>query len=375
MTPKRDRPLLLTPGPLTTSAATKEAMLGDWGARDDEFVRTTTGVRARLLALAGAEASHVCVLLQGSGTFAIEAALGTLVPKEGKVLVLINGAYGRRMATICERIGRAHGTLVTPEDAPPEGQAVDAALAADEAISHVAVVHCETSSGILNPLEEIAEVTAGRGRKLLIDAMSAFGALPLDACRVPFEAAVASANKCLEGVPGVAFALVERRALEAAAGNAPSLALDLFDQWRGFERDGQWRVTPPTHVVVALDRALDQHAAEGGVEGRGARYERNRRALVEGMRRLGFETLLPDALQAPIIVTFRPPADPNFRFPAFHEALRRRGYVIYPGKLARTESFRIGCIGQVGEEDMRGAVAAVAETLEEMAVEHAGAGP
>ena len=375
MTPKREHPLLLTPGPLTTSEATKQAMLKDWGARDEDFITITARVRAGIVAVAGAGARHVCVRLLVSATFALAATLGTLVPRDGKVLVLINGAYGRRMAGICERIGRAHVDLATPEDTPPEAAAVEAALAADEAISHVAVVHCETSSGILNPVHEIAAATAARGRRLLIDAMSAFGALALDARSIPFEAAVASANKCLEGVPGVAFAIVEREALSAAAGNAPSLSLDLHDQWRGFESDGQWRFTPPTHVVAALDRALDAHAAEGGVEGRRKRYERNRRVLVEGMRRLGFETLLPDAVQAPIIVTFRLPADPDFSFPAFYEALRRRGYVIYPGKLAMAESFRIGCIGQVGEEDMQGAVAAVAETLEEMAIAHAGAGP
>jgi 2-aminoethylphosphonate-pyruvate transaminase len=221
---------------------------------------------------------------------------------------------------------------------------------------------------VLNPLEEIAAVTARHRRRLLIDAMSAFGALPLDARRVRFDAVVASANKCLEGVPGVGFAIIRREALEEARGQAPSLSLDLHDQWSAMEKTGQWRFTPPTHVIAALDRALDQHAAEGGVAGRGARYRRNCAVLVEGLRALGFVTLLPDRLQAPIIVTVRMPADPKFEFETFYERLGRRGYVIYPGKLTVADSFRIGCIGALGEAEMRGVLAAIREVMGELGV-------
>ncbi len=363
-----DSPLLLTPGPLTTSRSVKEAMLRDWGSRDREFIALNAAVRQRLTALAGAEASHVTVPLQGSGTFVVEAMLGTLVPRDGKLLVLVNGAYGERMLEIAAYHGRAATALRTPEDVPNDPEALDRALAEDPAITHVAVVHCETTSGILNPLAEVAAVTARHGRRLLIDAMSAFGALPLDAREIRFEALAASANKCLEGVPGVAFAIVERQALLAAAGNCPSLALDLHDQYLAMEGNGQWRFTPPTHVLAAFHQALVEHEEEGGVEGRGRRYRENCRILVAGMRALGFESLLPDALQAPIIVTFRMPADPAFRFEDFYDRLRRKGFVIYPGKLTVAPSFRIGCIGRIGAAEMRRAVAAVADTLREMGV-------
>ncbi len=363
-----DSPLLLTPGPLTTSRSVKEAMLRDWGSRDHDFIALNAAVRQRLTALAGAEASHVTVPLQGSGTFVVEAMLGTLVPRDGKLLVLVNGAYGERMLKIAAYHGRAATALRTPEDVPNDPEALDRALAEDPAITHVAVVHCETTSGILNPLAEVAAVTARHGRRLLIDAMSAFGALPLDAREIRFEALAASANKCLEGVPGVAFAIVERQALLAAAGNCPSLALDLHDQYLAMEGNGQWRFTPPTHVLAAFHQALVEHKEEGGVEGRGRRYRENCRILVAGMRALGFETLLPDALQAPIIVTFRMPADPAFRFEDFYDRLRRKGFVIYPGKLTVAPSFRIGCIGRIGAAEMRRAVAAVADTLREMGV-------
>jgi 2-aminoethylphosphonate-pyruvate transaminase len=361
-------PYLLTPGPLTTSLTVKQAMLRDWGSRDRAFIELNARIRERLVRMAGAEETHVCVPLQGSGTFVVEAMLGTLVPRDGRLLVLVNGAYGERMVRMARRHGRAVVALTTPEDQPNDPAALERMLAEDRAITHVAAVHCETTSGILNPIARIAEITRTAGRRLLIDAMSAFGALPLDAREVPFEAVAASANKCLEGVPGVGFALVRREALAAAESNAPALSLDLHDQWVSMERTGQWRFTPPTHVLAALDQALAEHAAEGGVAGRGTRYRANCRILIEGMRGLGFETLLPDHLQAPIIVTFRMPADRRFVFQEFYDRLRARGFVIYPGKLTVAPSFRIGCIGRIGPGEMRGALAAIRATLEEMGV-------
>jgi 2-aminoethylphosphonate-pyruvate transaminase len=361
-------PWLLTPGPLTTSAGVKQAMLHDWGSRDHEFIAINRRVRERLVDLAGAAGSHVCVPLQGSGTFAVEAMLGCFVPPRGRLLILINGAYGKRMAKICDYYRRDYAVLEWAEDRPVDPSAVEKALAGDATIGHVAVVHCETTSGMLNPLAQIADVVAKAGRRLLIDAMSAFGALPVDASEIAFDALAASSNKCLEGVPGLGFVLCRRAALEAAKGNAPSLSLDLFDQWQAMEKTGQWRFTPPIHCIVAFDQAIQEHAAEGGLAGRGARYRSNCRILVEGMRKLGFETLLPDRLQAPIIVTFRMPADPRFVFETFYDRLRERGYVIYPGKLTVADSFRIGCIGRLGEAEMTGALAAIKAVMGEMSV-------
>jgi 2-aminoethylphosphonate-pyruvate transaminase len=256
----------------------------------------------------------------------------------------------------------------TPEDTPADTAALDRALADDKTITHVAAVHCETTSGILNPIGEIAAIVARHGRGLLIDAMSAFGAIPLDAGATPFDAVVASSNKCLEGVPGLGFCLARKSVLEETAGNAPSLTLDLHDQWVAMEKTAQWRFTPPTHCILAFDKALDEFDAEGGVAGRGGRYAQNCRVLVEGMRAMGFKTLLPDDLQAPIIVTFHLPADPAFEFQRFYDRLREQGYVIYPGKLTVADSFRIGCIGRLGIAEMEGALAAIETTLGEMGV-------
>ena len=369
--PRRD-PWLLTPGPLTTSRTVKEAMLRDWGSRDAEFIKLNARVRERLVELAGAEGTHVCVPLQGSGTFIVEAMLATLVPPEGKVAVLVNGAYGKRMVRICEYLPRPCVSIGTAEDTPVSAAALDVMLAADSAITHVAVIQCETTSGVLNPVEEIAAVAARHRRRLLVDAMSAFGALPLHAGRVPYDALVASSNKCLEGVPGVGFAIIRQSALQASRGHAHSLSFDLHDQWVSMEKTGQWRFTPPTHVLAALDQALAEHAAEGGTAGRGARYASNCRILVEGLRALGFQTLLPDAIQAPIIVTVRMPADPAFHFESFYDRLARRGYVIYPGKLTVADSFRIGCIGRLGESEMRGVLDAIRQILAEMGVTRCG---
>ena len=361
-------PWLLTPGPLTTSPAVKAAMLHDLGSRDQRFIAVNRRVRKRLLAIVDGASSHVCVPLQGSGTFVVEAMIGTFVPVDGKLLILANGAYGKRMARICSYYGLAHTVIETPEDTPVEPVALDGALAGDADVTHVAVVHTETTSGVLNPVEAVAEVAARHGRGLLIDAMSSFGAVPLDARAVPFDALVASSNKCLEGVPGLGFCIARREALEQAKDNAPSLSLDLHDQWAAMEVNGQWRFTPPVQVILALDKALDEFDAEGGVAGRGGRYRENCRILMEGLRALGFETLLADAIQAPNIVTVKMPADRRFAFDAFYRRLGEAGYVIYPGKLTVAESFRIGCIGRLGAAEMRGALAEVRRALREMGV-------
>jgi 2-aminoethylphosphonate-pyruvate transaminase len=363
---------LLTPGPLTTALATRQAMLRDWGSRDHDFKELTARVRSRLTELVNGGGEFTCVPIQGSGTFAVEATLGTLIPRNGKALVLVNGSYGQRMARMCQVLGRSYAIYETDEDQPPDPARLDEILADEPLVTHVAIVHCETTSGILNPLEQIATLVARRGRRLIIDAMSSLGALPLDARALDCDAMVASANKCLEGVPGIGFAIVRASALAECRANAHSLSLDLYDQWQGFERTGEWRYTPPTHVLAALDAALATHAAEGGVKGRGARYAGSCHVLVDGMRKLGFETFLPDALQAPIIVTFHVPADERFDFRIFYDALHARGYVIYPGKLTRAPSFRIGCIGDVDAAVMSGVVAAVRDVIGEMGLRFLG---
>jgi 2-aminoethylphosphonate-pyruvate transaminase len=371
MTKSRDgeptEALLLTPGPLTTTRATRHAMLRDWGSRDHDFIKLTARIRRRLAAIVGGRAgAKTCVPIQGSGTFAVEAALQTLIPRDGKLLILVNGAYGRRMAEICRVIGRAFEVLEWPDNQPVDGRRVAAALEADGAITDVAVVHVETTSGLLNPLADVADVVADAGRRLHIDAMSSFGAIGIDAETVPFTSLFASSNKCLEGVPGIGFVIADGTALERARGNAISLALDLEAQGRGFETNGQWRFTPPTHVLAALDAALDQFDAEGGVPGRFARYSRNCAVLCAGMRELGFTPWLEEGLQAPIIVTFRIPDGGWFRFGDFYDSLQRRGIVIYPGKLTVMDSFRIGCIGAVGEAEMRRALGVIGETVKAM---------
>jgi len=367
LSPTND-PWLLTPGPLTTSPSVKQAMLHDYGSRDHGFIAVNRRMRERLVAIIGGEGTHVAVPLQGSGTFVVEAMVSTFLPASGKLLVLVNGAYGRRIVKMCEVAGHDHAQLDWAEDQPVDPARVEAALAADQAITHVAVVHCETTSGVLNPVKAVAEAVQRQGRRLLIDAMSAFGALALDAREIPFDAVVASSNKCLEGVPGIGFCLARKAALQETKGNCPSLSLDLHDQWVSMEGNGQWRFTPPTHAILAFDQALTEFEAEGGQPGRGGRYADNCRILVEGMRALGFQTLLPDRLQAPIIVTFLMPADPQFHFQTFYDRLRERGFVIYPGKLTVADTFRIGCIGRLGRAEMEGALAAIRAVLAELGV-------
>ncbi|MDY0882869.1 2-aminoethylphosphonate--pyruvate transaminase [Dongia soli] len=361
-------PWLLTPGPLTTSLSVKQSMLHDWGSRDSEFIRINGEMRSRLVQLIHGEGSFTTVPMQGSGTFAVEAMLATFVRPKDKLLILINGAYGKRMAKICDYAKRAYSVLEWAEDQPVNPQQVADALAKDKAITHVAVVHCETTSGVLNPIVEVGAVVAQAGRRLLIDSMSAFGALPVDSREIAFDAVAASSNKCIEGVPGLGFVLCREAALKECKGNAHALVLDLYDQWQVIEKTQQYRFTPPIHCIVAFNQALTEHAQEGGVSGRGGRYRANCKILIDGMRTLGFETLLPDHLQAPIIVTFHMPADPKFDFQRFYDKLRDRNYVIYPGKLTVADSFRIGCIGRLSDTEMKGAIAAVKAVLAEMGV-------
>ncbi|WP_420857566.1 2-aminoethylphosphonate--pyruvate transaminase [Marivivens marinus] len=370
--PKMGEPYLLTPGPLTTAYEVKQAMLKDWGSWDDDFRAMTRDLRRRLLDMLGDGASEFdCVPMQGSGSFCVEAMLGSFVPRDGKVLVLANGAYGLRAATTLDYLGRAKHLLDKGDYLPPRGAEVAEILAADPAITHVLAIHCETSSGILNPIEEISEATYAAGRKLLIDSMSAFGALPLEPGKIRYEAFVSSANKCIEGVPGFGFVIARKSAIEAAKGNSHSLSLDVHAQWATMEKTGQWRFTPPTHVVAAFLEALKIHAAEGGVPARGARYARNRDVMVEGMRGLGFETLLADRWLSPIIVTFFCPADPKFHFPTFYDLMKAKGFIIYPGKLTVVDSFRVGCIGRIDEHVMTRVVDAARDALAEMGVDDA----
>lgn len=359
-------PILLTPGPLSTSAQTKQAMLRDWGSWDVAFNELTASICRDIAAIAGAGETHVCVPLQGSGTFAVEAALGTLVPKNGKVLVPNNGAYCQRILRILDYLGRSAVALDFREDEPADPARIDEALAADPTITHVAQVHCETGTGILNPLPEIAYVVARRGRRLIVDAMSSFAAIPVDARTMPFEALVAASGKCLEGVPGMGFVVARRDALEAAQRHCHSLAMDLHDQWVYLQKTGQWRFTPPTHVVAALRAALDQYLAEGGQPARLARYAENCATLVSAMRALGFRTFLDDAVQAPIIITFHAPADPAYDFKTFYRKVREKGFILYPGKLTTVETFRIGCIGAIGPAEIRRAVEAIAAVVRSM---------
>ena len=362
-------PILLTPGPLTTSARPKEAMLRDWGSWDSDFNQITGRLREQILRIAHGEDTHECVPLQGSGTFSVEAAIGTLVPRDGHVLVPINGAYCQRIAKICGYLNRRLSTYEYTESEQILAADIDRLLTDDPSITHVALVHCETGTGVLNPLDEIAQVVARHGRGLIIDAMSSFGAIEIDARTTPFDALIAASGKCLEGVPGMGFVIARRTVLEQCAGNSHSLAMDLYDQWVYMRKTTQWRFTPPTHVVVALDTALQQYWEEGGLDARGGRYARNCQALISGMAELGIATFLDHAVQAPIIVTFHAPDDPHYDFKTFYQEVKRRGYIIYPGKLTQIETFRIGCIGHFGEAGIPGAVAAIRQALTAMGVQ------
>ena len=366
-------PILLTPGPLTTTLRTKLAMLKDWGSWDTDFIAITASVRSRLLDIVHGHDTHTVVPLQGSGTFSVEAAVASVVPRDGHVLVLDNGAYCKRAAKLTQMMGRRASVVPHAEEDPVSPALLEQHLSTDASITHVMLIHCETGTGVLNPLAEVAAVCQRHGKGLIVDAMSSFGALPIDAREVHFDALVAASGKCLEGVPGMGFVFVRKAVLERCAGHSQSLAMDLHDQWQYMEKTGQWRFTPPTHVLVALAEAITQFVEEGGQPARLARYADNCRTLVDGMAVLGFKPFLDPEVQAPIIVTFHAPADPAYDFKRFYDAVKARGFILYPGKLTQVETFRVGCIGAIGRNEMREAVGAVADALREMGI-RSGAG-
>jgi 2-aminoethylphosphonate-pyruvate transaminase len=360
----RDK-LLFTPGPLTTSLSVKQAMLHDAGSWDSEFNSLVASVRGRLLAIAqlSRDTGWEVILLQGSGTYGVEAVFQTCVPRTGKVAVLANGAYGNRMVQMLVQARIEHVVLRTSEDKPVSAEALATLLLMDKTITHVAMVHCETTTGILNPIEAVGKVARSHQKLFIVDAMSSFGAVPIDfeACGIDFL--ISSPNKCLEGVPGFCFVFCQRQTLAAGEGHGRSLSLDLLEQLKGFDRNGQFRYTPPTHAILGFDQALKEFEAEGGVTARGARYRANHQALCAGMAELGFRPYLDPAVQSYIITAFPFPADPKFSFDEFYRGLSGRGFIIYPGKLTQVNTFRIGTIGRIFPADMQQLVYAIRGTL------------
>lgn len=354
--------LLLTPGPLSTSESVRQAMLQDWCTWDKDYNEgVVTVIREQLLNLAGLDDEYTTVLLQGSGTYAVEATLSCAVRPQDKLLIVANGAYGKRMGDIARYHGLNHVLVSLKETAPVTPETVRRALEEHPDITHLAMVHCETTTGILNPVESIARAIRGRGLTFIVDAMSSFGGIPIDIRKLGIDFLVSSANKCIQGVPGFGFVIARRSSLERCEGASRSLSLDLYDQWAEMEKGrGKWRFTSPTHVVRAFFQAMKELEEEGGVEARHDRYRENHAALVEGMRRSGFRALLPDELQSPIITSFLYPEE-DFDFRKFYEALKERGFVIYPGKISEAPTFRIGNIGDVFPEDFRRLADAVAE--------------
>lgn len=361
--------LLLTPGPLTTSKSVKQAMQADFCTWDADYNDLVTGIRRRLERLASPGSDVTSVLMQGSGTFAVEATLGSVIPPDGKLLAVNNGAYGKRIVEIANRLKIACTEIAQDEREPADLARIEAALASDSAITHVALVHCETTTGMLNPAAEAGALVRRHGKTFILDAMSSFGGVPFMLDDVSADYLVSSANKCLQGVPGFGFVLARRERLAATRGWARSLSLDLFDQWREMEeKHGKWRYTSPTHVVRAFVQALDELEVEGGVTARYARYRENHRVLVEGFEKLGLRPLLPEKWRSPIITSFLYPDDPKFTFERFYQAMKRRRFVLYPGKVSRADTFRVGTIGHVFPEDFAALVVAAGEALAELGV-------
>ena len=358
--------LLLTPGPLTTTPTVRAAMDRDVSTWDVEYNEVVQAIRGRLVELLEGGNESTAVLIQGSGTFAVEATIGSVVPPDGGLLVVDNGAYGARIHEIAVRLGINSLTADFDEIEPADPHRIATILDNHPELTHVAAVHCETTSGMLNPIEHIGQAVAAAGRSFIVDAMSSLGGMPMTMQSLSADYVISSANKCIQGVPGFGFVVARRAALESAAGFARSLSLDLHAQWAEMEaHNGKWRFTSPTHTVLAFDQALAELDAEGGVAARAMRYSQNQVRLVEGLKQIGFQALLPRELQSPIITSFHNPTD-NFDFHTFYAKLKERGFVIYPGKVTRADTFRIGTIGDIHPDDIERLLKAVADVSDAM---------
>ena len=361
-------PLLLTPGPVSVSRSTKEVMLRDRASGGAEFVRDLTLARNYMVGLVNGGSAYTAVPLPGSATYANEAVIAGLLPQGGKLLIHTNGVYGDRLIEICAHVRVPYAVIRTAPFTPATAAQFEAALAADPAITHVMVVHCETSTGVLNPLEDIAAICRARTKGLFVDAVASFGAIAIDAPALGIQALTVSSNKCMQGVPGIGWTVVQKTVLENARGTSRSLTLDLWDQNQQMDRTNGFRFTPPTQVLAAFAQACREHEAEGGAPARLARYQANWKRLVDGMRQMGFVTVVPDAHAAPIVATFHNPTHPAFSFDKLFEGMQQRGFVIFPGRLALADTFRIGCMGDVHPRDIAEAMAAVADTMRDMGV-------
>lgn len=357
--------LLLTPGPLSTSRTVREAMLKDWCTWDDEYNKGVVEViRQQLVALATESEGYTSVLMQGSGTASVEATIGSVIPTDGKLLVINNGAYGERIGQIAQYLNIAHTVLDLGEVAQPDADYIAKQLDQDPAITHVAMVHCETTTGMLNPVAAVCDVVKARNKIMILDAMSSFGGIPMDIGAMGVDFMISSANKCIQGVPGFGFVIAKQAELEQCRGRARSLSLDLFDQWVCMEKNqGKWRFTSPTHTVRAFHQALIELADEGGVAARYQRYHTNQRILVEGMESLGFRCLLDVSLHSPIITSFYSPEHAEYDFKRFYTLLKEKGFVIYPGKVSNADCFRIGNIGDVHNQDMHRLIDAIRASM------------
>ncbi|GAB1607486.1 uncharacterized protein LOC115217501 [Argonauta hians] len=349
---------LFTPGPLSTSRTVREAMLKDLGSRDIQFIQCVSNIRQKILDIAQvSNLEYTAIPVQGSGTYAVEAVFQSTVPQtDGKVLILENGAYGKRIAKICDIAGIANHVLSFPEDSAINVSVVEDILKTDSMFTHVAIVHCETSSGVFNPVIEVGQII----KKYLdnciyfVDAMSSFGAVPLDFAAGNIDFMVSSANKCLQGVPGFSYVVARTKKILECRGYSRCLTLDLCDQYENLEKTGQFRFTPPTHTMLAFQQAIEEFEQEGGLKGRSARYMENRSILKEGMKSLGFKELLRDLGQGNYIITsYFFPEDPNFDFKTFYNKLNDLDCVIYPGKVLEANCFRIGTIGEVYPADVK----------------------
>jgi 2-aminoethylphosphonate-pyruvate transaminase len=373
---QEDMTYLLSPGPVTTTRNVKFAALADFDPCSAEFISITKDVQSRLLKLCGADESYACIFVQGAGTQAVESVLSGLAPaRGGKTLVVSNGEHGERAANILQRLNLPYVRIDLKAGTPVAAEDIRPLLQSDRSMTHIWLAHCDSGTGTVNPIGDIAAIANDLGRQVILDATATMGALPISAATDAISAIVGTSSVCIQALPGLSFCVVKKDLLNSSMGRSQSFSQDLFEEWRNLESSGQFRFSAPTHLVAALQRALKELVEEGGHDARRMRYERNARVVLSGMRKLGFTPLLADENAGPIVQVILAPADGSYNYDHFHAALASRGFSIAPGRIANLATFRVGTAGNLDATTMNAFIDALKDSVGALGIQDCSAAP
>jgi len=350
------RNILLNPGPATTTDTVKNSLLvPDICPREKEFGELMKRVMKKLVDVIHGGPEYTSVIFTGSGTAAIEACITSVVPHDKKIFIINNGAYGKRMVQIAKinKIDCIHYEEAVNKEI--NLNSIESFLKQNKReISHLAIVHHETTTGMLNPVNEICKISNSFGIECIVDAMSSYAGIPINIKEMNADFLISSSNKCIQGMAGLSFVISRVSSLDKLNNIPPrSLYLDLLGQFQSLKKTNQMRFTPAVQIFYALEQALNEYFEETAIR-RYERYKNSYDVLIRGLKDLGFKLYLPDHLHSKLLTTIYEPTNSAYSFNEMHDYLYEKGYTIYPGKCNNENTFRIANIGQIDQTDIIG---------------------